>query len=204
MSGCGTQNYFTFSTNQPFSHTIRYNPPDAYIHFKCTYPIARHLAQRLYQSKEYKPEYYTVFEAQVLRVSQLSKIPGIWTKNIRLADLVEDFRELQAVEILRDNAQGAAGMWTHGTSSITCVVTDISHSNAAGRECKGAIRALIPLLQGDANQVIKLSVIEEVIPKSNGRAWRTIREKVEHNKIASLEELDEKTRALAMFIRVNS
>lgn len=74
----------------------------------------------------------------------------------------------------------------------------------AGREYKGAIRALIPLLQGDPNQEIKLSAIDEVIPKGNGRAWRTVKEKLEHNKIASLEELDKKTRALALFIRVNS
>lgn len=76
----------------------------------------------------------------------------------------------------------------------------------AGREYKNAIRSLIPLLHsaGDADQVVQLAAMEDVIPKGNGRAWRTIREKLEFGKIASLEDLDEKTRALALFIRINS
>lgn len=77
---------------------------------------------------------------------------------------------------------------------------------AAGREYKSAIRALIPLLHssGDADQVVKLAAMEEAIPKSNGRAWRTIKEKLQHGKISALEDLDEKTRTLAQFTRVNS
>lgn len=76
----------------------------------------------------------------------------------------------------------------------------------AGREYKSAIRALIPLLHssGDADQVVKLAAMEEAIPRSNGRAWRTIKEKLQHGKISALEDLDEKTRTLAQFTRVNS
>ncbi|KAK9895679.1 Nucleotidyltransferase [Cystobasidium minutum MCA 4210] len=115
---------------------------------------------------------------------RLDKIGGVWSQEVRLADLIEDFRELQSIEALRDNAQGIA----------------------SGREYKSAIRALIPLLHssGNADQVVKMAAMEDVIPKSNGRAWRTIKEKLEHGKIAALEEMDEKTRTLALFSRVNS
>lgn len=43
-----------------------------------------------------------------LNLIQLDKIGNVWSQDVRLADLIEDFRELQSIEALRDNAQGIA------------------------------------------------------------------------------------------------
>jgi hypothetical protein len=48
---------------------------------------------------------------------------------------------------------------------------------------------------------IRLSELHDVLPESQGRAWRTIREMVDRGKVGRLEELDKEGRAKIAFLR---
>lgn len=81
-----------------------------------------------------------------------------------------------------------------------------AYRRTAVRELKSATRALIALLHetGDPDQLVRLDIIEKVLPKANGRAWKVIKEKLESGTPRALEDVDERKRTLALFTRLNS
>lgn len=42
---------------------------------------------------------------------QVDKLDNVWEKKIYLASLIEDFRELQAIELLKDRPSQGPGTW---------------------------------------------------------------------------------------------
>lgn len=74
---------------------------------------------------------------------------------------------------------------------------------AAARDFKVAERALFPVLErAAAKQTVKLQDIKDLVPQGDNRAWRVITEKTRTGQIEQLQQLDERTRTLALFGRV--